>query len=567
MLLELVVENYAVIERVRVRFDRGLNILTGETGSGKSIVVDALGLLFGGRASQDGVRTGAARARISGVFELPSNKAFETLLQSAGIETEEGELILEREISAEGKSRAFAGSRPITAGLLRDMAPFLGDIHGQHDQQMLFSTGAQLEMLDAFAGSGDLLDRAGDLFRQWRAVASELEELERGEQEKLRLLDVWNFQRNEIEAVAPKPGEDAALDLERRVLQNGARLEETANTIYSALYDAPESALAQLRLAARRLDELLRIDPRLEAIRDALAAAVIGVEEASYAVRDYVAHLEANPERLEEVESRLAALDKLRRKYGATPAEILAFLDQVRGQILSVETAGDRKTTLDRRKGTLEASYQDVSQALTARRKQAARKLEKQVEEELGSLAMERTKFQVVIAPAAWSESGTDAVQFLVSPNLGEEPRPLERVASGGELSRIALALKTCVAGVGQKAAEGTAARTLVFDEVDAGIGGRAAETVGRRLKQLAGSYQVLCVTHLPQIAGFAAHHFCVEKRESGGRTAAVIEPLAANARVREIGRMLSGETLTPEALKHAEQLLKIGAEARSKPR
>jgi DNA repair protein RecN (Recombination protein N) len=301
-------------------------------------------------------------------------------------------------------------------------------------------------------------------------------------------------------------------------------------------------------------------------VRDALAAAVIGVEEASYAVRDYVSHLEANPERLEEVESRLAALDKLRRKYGATPAEILAFLDQVRGQILSVETAGDRKAGLDRQKGTLEASYQDVAQALSARRKQAARKLERQVEEELGSLAMERTKFQVVIAPAAWSESGTDAAQFLVSPNLGEEPRALEKVASGGELSRIALALKTCVAGVGQKAADGTAARTLVFDEVDAGIGGRAAETVGRRLKQLAGSYQVLCVTHLPQIAGFAAHHFYVEKRESGGRTAAVIEPLTADARVREIGRMLSGETLTREALKHAEQLLKIGAEARSKP-
>jgi DNA repair protein RecN (Recombination protein N) len=425
MLLELVVENYAVIERVRVRFDRGLNILTGETGSGKSIVVDALGLLFGGRASQDAVRTGAARARISGVFELPANKAFETLLQSAGIETEEGELILEREISAEGKSRAFAGSRPITAGLLREMAPFLGDIHGQHDQQMLFSSGAQLEMLDAFAGSGDLLDQTGELFRQWRAVASELEELERSEQEKLRLLDVWNFQRKEIEAVAPKPGEDAALNQERRVLQNSARLEETANTIYSALYDAPESALAQLRLAARRLDELLRIDPRLEAVRETLAAAVIGVEEASYAVRDYVSHLEANPERLEEVESRLAALDKLRRKYGATPEDILAFLDQVRGQILSVETAGERKTGLEREKGRLEASYQDAAQALTARRKQAARKLEKQVEAELGSLAMERTKFQVVIAPAAWSESGTDAVQFLVSPNLGEEPRPL----------------------------------------------------------------------------------------------------------------------------------------------
>jgi DNA repair protein RecN (Recombination protein N) len=560
MLLELVVENYAVIERARVRFDRGLNILTGETGSGKSIVVDALGLLFGGRASQDAVRTGAPRARISGVFALPADKGFERLLQSAGIEAEDGELILEREISAEGGSRAFAGSRPITASLLRDLAPFLGDIHGQHDQQMLFSPAAQLEMLDAFAGSGGLAAQIEGLYREWKAVVSGIEELERGEQEKLRLLDLWNFQCKEIESADPKPGEDASLEQERKVLQNGARLEDAANTVYAALYDAPESALAQMRLATRRLDELLRIDPRLEPVREGLAAAVIGVEEASYAVRDYLSRLEANPARLDQVETRLAALDKLRRKYGATIEEVLAFLGQVRAQIVSVETAGERKTALERERSRLEAAYEDVARALSARRKEAARKLEKQVEAELASLAMEGTRFQVAIAGAAWSESGTDAVRFLVSPNLGEEPRPLEKVASGGEISRIALALKTCVASVGPGTGHAAAPRTLVFDEVDAGIGGRAAETVGRRLKQLAAGCQVLSVTHLPQIAGFADQHFYVEKRESGGRTVAAIEPLTPGARVREIGRMLSGERLTPEALKHAEQLLKIGA-------
>ncbi|MGE5645384.1 MAG: DNA repair protein RecN [Acidobacteriota bacterium] len=554
MLLDLVVENYAVIEHARVRFGRGLNILTGETGSGKSIVVDALGLLFGGRASQDAVRTGAARARISGVFELPPEKAFARLLEQAGIETEDGELILEREISAEGKSRAFAGSRPITATLLREMAPFLGDIHGQHDQQMLFSPAAQLEMLDDFAATAEAAAGVAALYREWRSVTSALEEFERGEQEKLRLLDVWNFQRKEIESVGPKPGEDAELECERRVLQNGARLEETANAVYSALYDAPESALAQMRLAARRLDELLRIDPRLAASRESLASAVIGVEEVSYAVRDYLSHLEANPARLEQVESRLAALDKLKRKYGSTPAEILAFLQQLAAQIRGVETAGERKAELERERERLAASYEEAARALSARRKERARKLERNVEAELASLAMERTKFQVTIEPAAWSESGADAVRFLVSPNLGEEPRPLEKVASGGELSRIALALKTCVASAG--------GRTLVFDEVDAGVGGRAAETVGRRLKQLAASCQVLSVTHLPQIAGFADEHFRVEKRESGGRTVAVVEPLDAAGRVREIGRMLSGERLTREALKHAEQLIKIGASA-----
>ncbi len=559
MLLELVVENYAVIERVHVRFEPGLNLLTGETGSGKSIVVDALGLLFGGRASQESVRTGAARARISGVFEVPRETAFTRLLESAGIEAEDGELILEREISAEGKSRAFAGSRPITVGLLRDLAPFLGDIHGQHEQQMLFAAGAQLAMLDAFAGSADSAAHVEATFEDWRKVTRELEALERTEQEKLRLLDLWNFQRREIESVAPKPGEDASLEQERRVLQNTARLEEAANTVYTALYDAPESALAQIRLAVRRLEDLLRIDPRLEAAREGLAGAVIAIEEASYAVRDYLSHLEANPARLEEIESRLASLERLHRKYGTTAEEVLAFLAQVRGEIESVETAGERKAELERERKRLAAAFEEAAGALSQRRKDAARKLEKRMETELASLAMERTTFQVAVRPAAWSETGIDAVQFLVSPNVGEEPRPLEKVASGGEVSRIALALKTCVASASRRTER--IHPTLVFDEVDAGVGGRAAETVGRRLKQLAVSSQVLCVTHLPQIAGFADHHFYVEKKEAGGRTVAEIELLDGDARTREIGRMLSGERLTREALKQAEQLLKIGSE------
>ncbi|MGE5568860.1 MAG: DNA repair protein RecN [Rhodospirillales bacterium] len=561
MLLDLVVENYAVIERVRVRFHPGLNLLTGETGSGKSIIVDALALLFGSRASQDSVRSGAARARVSGLFEIPNDERLRQLLESAGIEVEDGELLLEREILAEGKSRAFAGSRPITAALLRDLAPFLGDIHGQHDQQMLFSPAAQLEMLDAFAGAGAAVSEAGELYRCWRGVARELEELDRTEQETLRLLDIWNFQRKEIEAVAPKPGEDAALEQERRVLQNSARLEEAAGAAWAALYDAPDSAAARLRTAIRKLEELSRIDPRLDSVRESLGPAAIAVEEASYTVRDYLSRLEANPARLEEIENRLAALDRLKRKYGASVEDILSFLDDVRAKIAAVETAGERRQSLEQRRKELAARYQAAADALSARRREAALELEQRVEAELAALAMERTRFQVVVEPAAWSERGADSVRFLVSPNLGEEPRPLEKVASGGEISRIALALKTCIAGR-ERQARASAPRTLVFDEVDAGIGGRAAETVGRRLKQLAASSQVLCVTHLPQIAGFADHHFSVEKRESNGRTVAVIEELTKEARTREIARMLSGERLTREAIKHAEQLIKTGAEA-----
>ena len=560
MLLELVVRNYAVIESLRVRFHPGLNLLTGETGSGKSIVVDALALLFGDRASAESVRSGAARARISGLFELPRDPALSKLLEAAGIETEDGELLLEREISSEGKSRAFAGSRPITAALLRDFAPFLGDIHGQHDQQMLFSPESQLEMLDAFAGAAGLVGEIGEIYRRWRTVTREIEELDRTEQEKLRLLDLWSFQCREIEGVAPKPGEDAALEQERRVLQNSARLEEAAHAAYAALYDSPESALSRLHLAAHRLEELCRIDPRLDPVRESLGPATIAVEEASFAVRDYLSHLEANPARLEEIESRLAALDRLKRKYGRGAEEILTFLEEVRAQIAAVESAGERKAELDRQRKELAGAYETAAQALSARREEAARRLEKSVEAELATLAMERTRFQVLLGPADWSERGADALNFLVSPNLGEEPRPLEKVASGGEISRIALALKTCIAAP-QSPDRASAPRTLVFDEVDAGIGGRAAETVGRRLKQLSASCQVLCVTHLPQIAGFADHHFFVEKQEADGRTVAVIQELEGDARTREIGRMLSGERLTREALKHAEQLLKTGAE------
>ena len=546
MLVELVVENYAVIERLRVRFHRGLNLLTGETGSGKSIVVDALGLLLGGRASAEMVRTGAERARISGLFEAP-----------AGVEAEDGELLIEREILAGGKSRAFVGSRPVTAALLRELAPQLGDIHGQHDQQQLFEPEAQRELLDAFAGAGGLVGEVRDLFLRWRGCRQELDELERNEQEKLRLADLWIFQRREIEEAALKPGEDEELEIERRRLQNFARIEEAASGAYQALYDSPGSALAEVRSAARRLEELGRIDPALGGLAESLKPTEYAIEEASFSLRDYLSRLEANPERLEEIEARLALVDKLKRKYGASLELVLAYLEEVRGHLAGVENADQRRAALAKQLGELGEAYQDAAGRLSRQRKDGARKLAKRVEEELASLAMERTVFRVEVGPAAWSEQGIDEVRFLVSPNVGEEPKPLDKVASGGEISRIALALKTCVAAT---AAPHEQVRTLVFDEVDAGIGGRAAEVVGRRLKQLAASSQVLCVTHLAQIAGFADHHYYVEKKETNGRTTAAIRELDGEERAREIGRMLSGEKLTPEALKHARKLIEMSS-------
>jgi DNA repair protein RecN (Recombination protein N) len=556
VLLELVVENLAVVERLRVRFHAGLNLLTGETGSGKSIVVDALGLLLGSRASADMIRTGEARARVAGIFDVRDNAAIRTLLEPAGLETEEGELLIEREILAGGKSRAFVGSRPVAVSLLKELAPCLADIHGQHDQQLLFSPDAQREMLDTFAGNRDLLDGAGTLFGQWRAAA-ELEELAHSEQEQLRLVDLWSFQRKEIEGAALRPEEDAALENERRVLQNVQRIQEAAATAYGAVFDSPESALSLTGVAAKRLDELCRIDSSLEPLREHVKSADLSLQEAAYGLRDYLSRLEANPGRLDEIETRLAAIDRLKRKYGAAIPDILAFLADVQARIAAVENAGERMEALRKEQARLSAEFEKLAAGLTAQRKAAARKLEKRVEAELAELAMERTMFRVEIAPAPWCPQGADRVEFLVSPNLGEEPRPLEKVASGGEISRIALAVKTCLATPG-RASGHAPVRTLVFDEVDAGVGGGAAEGVGRRLKKLSTASQVLCVTHLPQIASFADHHYRVEKQESNGRTVALVEELDPAARTREIGRMLSGQKLTPEALKNAEQLIKM---------
>lgn len=538
MLHELLVENYAVVERVRVRFHQGFNLLTGETGSGKSIVVDALGLLFGGRASADMIRAGAERARISGIFDAPP-----------GMDSEDGELIIEREILANGKSRAFLNSRPVTAAVLRDLSVQFGDIHGQHDQQRLFEESTQREILDSFGGI-DGTDAAA-AYREWRAVDAELTQIEKEEQERLRMADLWSFQKKEIEGIAPKAGEDASLEQEKKMLANVTRLSQAAAEAYSALYEAPESAATSLRTAIKRLDELCRIDNSLNETLEAMRTADINLREAANTVRDYLDRLEADPQRLEEVETRLAALDKIKRKYGASLEETLSYLDQVSASLAAAETAEDRAKELRERSSLLSKKYEKAAAALTAARKAAAQKFEKAVEKELKPLAMERAKFVVTIEAVPASETGSDRVVFLVSPNLGEEPRAMDKVLSGGELSRLALALK-CLTTNGPKA------RTLVFDEVDAGIGGAVAEAVGRRLKRIASDNQVLCVTHLAQIAGFGDHHYAVEKHESKGRTVATVDELDREQRIKEIGRMLAGQRLTPEALKHAEQLLDV---------
>jgi DNA repair protein RecN (Recombination protein N) len=553
MLLELTVENYAVVDKLRVPFYSGLNLLTGETGSGKSILVGALGLLFGGRASTDVIRSGEQKARVSGRFEISGNRRLETLLMGAGLESEDGELLIEREILATGKSRNFVGSRPATAALLRDIAPHLGDIHGQHDQQQLFATETQRDMLDDFAHAGVAREGVRAAYRKWREVERELAGLRGNEQDKLRQLDIWRFQQKEIRAADLKPAEDLALEEEKRVQQNVGRLLENAGAAYTAIYEAPASAYAELKTAMRKLEELTRIDGALSDIRAALEPAVIAVQEASYALRDYVDKLEADPARLEEVETRLATIERLKRKYGGSLDAVAAFGEDLERKIGGIENADVRVAELRAQSELMVKAYEELAARLTDMRKEAAVKLSRAVENELEALAMERTVFLIQVEPGEWSESGADAVRFLVSPNRGEEPKPMEKIASGGEISRIALALKSCLI---RPQHVGETPRTLVFDEVDTGIGGSAAEGVARRLKRLSSGSQVLCVTHLAQMASFADHHFRVEKVEIMGRTTTRVLELDRVERRNEVARMISGSRLTPEALKHADQLI-----------
>ncbi|WP_031497719.1 DNA repair protein RecN [Bryobacter aggregatus] len=554
MLVELLVENFAVADRVRIRLHAGLNVLSGETGSGKSLLVDSLGLLFGGRASTEVIRSGADRARIAGIFEAPKKKALSALLDEAGIELEDGELLIEREILANGKSRAFIGSKPVSASFLKQLQPWLGDIHGQHDQQRLFNMIEQRLMLDEYAGNETLLERIATLFTALRAAESELAQIDAREQELLRQRDIWSFQKTEIESANLKPGEDTGLDQELRILANVVKLKEQAGGAYEALQEGPESAMSMLIVATKRIAELKRIDENLHSVLENLRTAEASIDEASRELSSYVENLEADPGRLAFVEARIAEIDKLRRKYGSSVEEILSFYAKVSADLALIEGADERRDHLRSEIKKLQIAYGTAAAELTVRRRKAAEKLEKKVEGELKDLNMERSRFVIAVQESSWSATGADEVAFLISTNLGEEPKPLEKVASGGELSRLALALKVSLAASGQ--------RTMVFDEVDAGIGGSAAEQVGKKLKALAASNQLLCVTHLAQIAAFADHHFLVEKREAKGRTHSVIEELEGPARVKEIARMIGGQRLTDEAVRYADQLLQMGATA-----
>jgi DNA repair protein RecN (Recombination protein N) len=564
VLVELRLENYAVIDNATVEFASGLNLLTGETGAGKSILVDALALLLGEKASSEVIRSGAERAVVSAVFdgEGEAGVSIKKVLERNGLdESEDESLIVRREIATGGKGRVFVNNQAATVAVLRQLAPHLATIHAQNESLLSFDAPARLELLDGFAASH--VEPVGAAYEAWKGISERIEELVRGEQDRLRLVDLWMFQKREIEDAKLQAGEDEQLETEKRVLANAEKIYNAAMHAFDLLYEGDASTSSSLRAAQKQIEELARYEPRFQEALAALETARISVEDVGATVRDYAGGIHASPEHLAQVEDRLALLDRLKRKYGPALDDVIAFGSDVARKLAEIENKDEilRQLRADLAKAGQE--YLRLARALSKKRHDAARSLEKLVDAEINDLAM-RSTFRIDIAPGDeegnWTPSGIDQVVYMIATNPGEPLRQLEHIASGGELSRVMLALKVSVEAGGdaalRKKRHGTQ-RTMVFDEIDTGIGGRAAEAVGKKLKSLSRSNQVLCVTHLPQIATFADHHYVVEKKERNGRTRTSIRAILGEERTEEVARMLSGAKLTDTSRKHAEQMIK----------
>lgn len=556
MLVELRAENYAVIDHAIAVFGPGLNLLTGETGAGKSILVDALALLMGGKASADVVRHGADRAVVSCVFEATA--AADAILDENGIDSTGSEIILRREILANGKGRVFVNNQPATVAVLKLLAPELALVHAQSETLSSFDQAQQRNLLDRFANLETTA--VAEAYGQWRDAGAKLEELEQGEQDRLRMVDLWSYQRKEIESAQLVTGEDEELENEKRVLANAEKLYSAAIGAFDQLYEGSNSAESSLRAALRNVEELARYDNKFVDHVQQLVSARAIVDDLADTLRDYAGGISASPERLAEVEDRLVALDRLKRKYGASIAEVIAFGENVAQKLAEIENRDEILKQLRADVASARDRYMGSAQALSASRLSAAAKLARLAEKQINDLAM-KVRFEVSVMPqqadAAWAVHGWDSVEYRISTNPGEPLKPLDEIASGGEMSRVMLALKVSVEeGASKPRTRTISPRTLVFDEIDIGIGGRAAEAVGQKLKTLSRAQQVLCVTHLPQIAAFADQHFLIEKREDRGRTKVQVRLLDDRTRVEEVARMLSGAVVTEASQQHASQMI-----------
>ena len=561
MLRFLRIRDFALIRNLEIEFDEGLTVLTGETGSGKSIIVDAFGLLAGGRASQDMVRTNSEAAVLEGVFTI-ENPAVNELLAAAGIDADEESLLIRREISAGGRGRVFINNSLATLSLLKSIGNSVADIHGQQEHQALLDLSSHLKWLDRFGGNETVVRKLRERYGEMRRISDRLDALAMDEQERQRLLDILRFQVEEIRRAEIRPGEKEELENERSVLVNRERVFALANEAYVLLHESEHSIHGQLDRLTHIVRQLAEFDSTWASHMESLRDSLYRLEDLTYVARDYTGNIDFSPERLDQVERRLADLDRLKGKYGNSMEEVLNFADQCETRLAELVSSNDTSTRLGEELNAALRDYLELAEALSSKRRKDAAQLEREIRNEFHALAMEKMDLSVHFRlrdksapgvpgriPPHCGPEGVDQVEFLLAPNPGEEMKPLAKIASGGELSRIMLSIKALCGG-------GETGKTLVFDEIDAGIGGRVAEVVGRRLRGISVHNQVLCVTHLPQIATHALCHFNVRKEVVRARTETFIEQLDDAGRVQELARMMGGEVITDTTRRHAREML-----------
>ncbi|MEP0823536.1 MAG: DNA repair protein RecN [Ignavibacterium sp.] len=583
MLKSISIRNYAIIDKVEAGFEPGLNIITGETGAGKSILVDAMGLILGERASSEVIRTGADKAVVEGIFGVASNRKVRAFLETEGLDVRE-ELILRREVSAKGQNRCFVNDTPVTLNALRTIGDLLVDLHGQHEHQSLLRPLTHVEYLDDFGGLDGLVDEYRASYHRLDGLFERLEDLREREAALKERRDLFEFQLREIDAVEPKPGEEESLETELRVLENAEKLFEATTRLHQMLYEGDQAVADQLVLARNQLEDLARIDRQFEEARSECASAAAIVAEVAKFLQQYNARIEFNPERLEEIRERLGRLSLLKKKYGGSIESILEQRGKIAAEFSLAENFEQELTTLTQAIDEERRICSAAAERLASKRRESVQKINRAVVEELSRLGIANAEFDVRIEnrrlEARPSERayvklgkeyydagprGIDRVEFFLSTNLGEEPKPLSKVASGGEISRVMLALKSILA-------KSERLPLLIFDEIDVGVSGRIAQAVGKSMKSLSRFHQVIAITHLPQIAGLADAHFVVEKVEDHARSRTVLRKLGLEERVKEVAKLMSGAEVTEAGLTGAKELMGLGdgkilkkQEARSK--
>ena len=561
MLRELHIKNLAIIDDASANFEKGLNVLTGETGAGKSIIIDALCLALGERASTEVIRSGEKEAVVEAFFDIPPkllNSSSRRFLQDLGINIENG-IILKRILSAQGKNRAYINDSMVNVQTLSEISKGIIDVHGQYEYQSLLSPDHQFDMLDAYGGLFIERQEFTTIYETQTSLKQQITELMQKEKERAQRLDILRYQVNEIETADLKIGEEEELSEEVKILSSASLLTELANQAYESLYSSDSACLTSLSKILNSLKEISNIDVRAaDAVKSAEEAIPL-LEETAYFLRDYKDSLNFNPERLEEIQTRLELIKGLKKKYGGNIQEVLDYREKGLKELDELQHSEEKLETLNAELKKLKNILTEKAQHLSKQRKAVAKKIEQQVVSELSSLSMPDTRFSIQITQDAGDETadgfkanskGIDKVEYLISPNIGEELKPLSKIASGGELSRVMLALKGILA-------KGDKIPVLIFDEIDAGIGGRAAETVGQKLKSLSSSHQIICITHLPQIASYADTHLKIEKKIKAKRTTVEVRKIEKDERTVEIARMLSGDS-SEVSIKHAKEMLKL---------